>query len=336
MAFRTPLTDLFGIRLPIIAGGLHWLANADYVAAAAKAGMIGFITAASFPDTDALRDEIRRCRDLAEGKPFGVNVSMLPKLVQGERTDAVFDAIIAEGVAFVETSGRNPEAYIPRLHAAGITVMHKVPAVRFARKAEAVGVDAVTVVGAECGGHPGLDLVGTIVQTVLAARGLSIPLAVGGGIGSGEQLVAALAMGADGVTIGTRFLVAEEIWAHQGFKERLLAADETDTALILSSLRNTMRVLRNETSDRVAAIEAAGQGNLDTLLPHVSGKLGRVAYETGDASQGALSVGQSVAMADRVEPLAAIVARLEEEAERALDRLSVVTGRSLRNHAAAS
>ncbi len=336
MAFRTPLTDLFGIRLPIIAGGLHWLANADYVSAAAKAGMIGFITAASFPDTDALRDEIRRCRDLAEGKPFGVNVSMLPKLVQGERTDAVFDAIIAEGVPFVETSGRNPEAYIPRLHAAGIKVMHKVPAVRFARKAEAVGVDAVTVVGAECGGHPGLDLVGTMVQTVLAARGLSIPLAVGGGIGSGEQLVAALAMGADGVTIGTRFLVAEEIWAHRGFKERLLAADETDTALILSSLRNTMRVLRNETSDRVAAIEAAGQGGLDTLLPHVSGKLGRVAYETGDASQGALSVGQSVAMADRVEPLAAIVARLEEEAERALDRLSVVTGASLRNHAAAS
>ncbi|WP_181449409.1 NAD(P)H-dependent flavin oxidoreductase [Azospirillum thermophilum] len=327
MEFRTRLTDLFGIRLPIVAGGLHWLANADYVAAAGRAGMIGFITAASFPDDAGLRDEIRRCRDLCEGAPFGVNVSMLPKLVQGERTDAIFDLIVREEVRFVETSGRSPEAYIPRLHAAGIKVIHKVPAVRFARKAAAVGADAVTVVGAECGGHPGLDLVGSIVQAVLAARDVPVPVAVGGGIGTGEQLVAALAMGAEGVTIGTRFLVAEEIWAHPDFKRRLIETDETGTELILSSLRNTMRVLRNETSRQVAAIEAAGEGSLETLLPHVSGKLGRVAYETGDTSRGALSVGHSVAFADRIEPLAAIVARLEAEAERAIDRLSAVVRR---------
>ena len=321
---RTRLTDLFGIRLPILAGGLQWLADARYVAAAVNAGIMGFITAASFPDTPSLRDEIRRCRDLTGGKPFGVNVSMLPKLVQGERTDAVFDAIIDEGVPFVETSGRNPEPYIPRLHAAGIKVIHKVPAVRFAGKAQAVGVDAVAVVGAECGGHPGLDLVGSIVQAKLAADRLTIPLAIGGGIGTGAHLVAALALGADGVLVGTRFLVAEEIWAHPDYKRRLVEADETETALILSSIRNTMRVLDNETVERVREIEASGGATLETLMPHIAGRVGRAAYQTGDVSTGALSVGQAVAFADRIEPLAAIVARFEAEAREAMGRVAAL------------
>lgn len=318
---RTRLTDLFGIRLPILAGGLQWLADARYVAAAVNAGIMGFITAASLPDTASLRDEIRRCRDLTDGKPFGVNVSMLPKLVQGERTDEVFDAIVEEGVPFVETSGRNPEPYIPRLHAAGIKVIHKVPAVRFAEKAQAVGVDAVAVVGAECGGHPGLDLVGSIVQAKLAADRLTIPLAIGGGIGTGAHLVAALALGADGVLVGTRFLVAEEIWAHPDYKRRLVEADETDTALILSSLRNTMRVLDNETVERVREIEATGEATLEALMPHIAGRVGRAAYQTGDVSTGALSVGQAVAFADRIEPLAAIIARFEAEAREAMERI---------------
>ncbi len=318
---RTAVTDLFGTRLPVVAGGLHWLANADYVAAAGRAGMIGFITAASFPDDDALRDEIRRCRTLCDGAPFGVNVSMLPKLVQGERTNRIFDVIRAEGVRFVETSGRDPSPYLPGLKAAGITVLHKVPTVRHALKAQAAGVNAVALVGAECGGHPGLDLVGSMVQGRMAKDSLSIPYLIGGGIGTGEQLVAALALGADGVVIGTRFLVAEEIWAHPGFKDRLIAASERDTELILGSLRNTMRVLRNETSATVAALEASGQGQLDTLLPLVSGRIGRRAYETGDCRQGALSVGQSVVFADAIEPLAAIVGRMEDEARAALARL---------------
>ncbi len=323
---KTRLTELFGIDYPIIAGGLQWLANADYVSAAARAGIIGFITAASFPDLDDLRAEIRKCRALSEGNPFGVNVSMFPKLVEGERTQEVFDIIVEEGVKFVETSGRNPEPYLPALKAAGIKVVHKVPGVKFAKKAEAIGVDAVTIIGAECGGHPGLDMVGTIIQANVAARALTIPLIVGGGIGTGEQLLAALALGADGVIIGTRFLVSEEIWAHDLYKQRLVQANETDTTLSLQSLRNTARSLRNETTAVVEQIEKETPGDLAKLMPHISGKIGKIAYETGDWSKGLLAVGQSVAFAEKVEPLSDIVQSLMKEANAATARLSRLTG----------
>ena len=152
--FKTRITELFGIDLPVLAGGLQWLSTPEYVAAAAHAGICGFITAASYPEEGQLRDAIRRCGDLANGKPFGVNVSMLPKLVAGERTQAVFDLIVAEGVRFVETSGRNPEAFLPALKAAGVTVIHKVPAVKYAIKAQSIGVDAVAVVGPNAAAIP--------------------------------------------------------------------------------------------------------------------------------------------------------------------------------------
>ncbi len=324
-AFHTRITDLFGIRLPVVASGLQWLSTADYVVAAAHAGIIGFITAASFPELDDLRAEIRRCRELTEGKPFGVNISMLPKLAKGDRVDAVVDLVCAEGVRFVETAGRNPEPYLPRLHAAGIKVLHKVPTVRHARSAQTAGVDAITVVGAECGGHPGTELIGTMVQAALAARDITIPLIAAGGIATGAQLVAALALGADGVAIGTRFLVAEEIWAHSDYKARLVAAQETDTTLVMSSLRNTVRALRNETTEAVQQIERELGGDLEALMPHIAGRVGRRAYETGDARFGVLSVGQSVAFADRIEPLATIVKRLEEEACTTMTRIASLT-----------
>jgi nitronate monooxygenase len=324
--FSTRVTELFGIRLPILAGGLQWLSTPEYVAAAAHAGICGFITAASFEDTAGLRAAIRRAHELAGGRPFGVNVSMLPKLVQGERTQAVFDLIVEENVRFVETSGRNPAPYLPALKAAGITVVHKVPAVKYALKAEAEGVDAVAVVGAECGGHPGMEMVGTMVQANVAAARLGIPLLVGGGIGTGAHLVAALALGADGVVVGTRFLVAEEIRAHADYKHRLIEADETETTLILSSLRNTARVLRSETAAAVQAMEKEGAG-IEALMPLIAGKVGREAYRTGDWTRAALAVGQAVAFADRIEPLAAIVARFEDEARAALARLDGLAAR---------
>lgn len=321
-ALRTPLTDRFGLRLPVVAGGLMWLADADYCAAAARAGVLPFITAASFPEPDDLRAEIARCREMARGRPFGVNVSMLPKLVPGERTEDVFRMIIDEGIDVVETSGRNPEAYVPLLKDAGVTVIHKVPSVRYAEKAQSVGVDMVAIVGAECGGHPGMDLVGSMVNLGLAERRLTIPWLIGGGIGTGAQIVAALACGAAGVVMGTRFLAAAELPAHEDYKTALVAAGEGDTALTMQSVRNTIRTLKNETTETVAQLERENpEIGIDALMPHVAGAIGREAYRTGDVSRGMLSAGQALGLLDRSESFAGIADRLEAETRAALARL---------------
>jgi NADH:quinone reductase (non-electrogenic) len=327
--FATSVTELFGTRLPIVAGGLQWLADANYVAAAARSGIIGFMTAASFPDGARLRSEIDKCRDLAEGKPFGVNVSMLPKPTPDEKVDEFLDEIIRGGVRFVETSGRSPEAYLPRLHEAGIKVLHKAPTLRHAKKAESLGVDAVSLVGAECGGHPGVDLIGTMMQGALAGNAFNIPVLLGGGIGTGKQVIAALALGVDGVTIGTRFLVADEIWAHGNYKDLLVTLRESDTALVMQSVRNTVRALRNNTTDIVNELERTHAGDFSVLRPHVAGVLGKQAYISGDASTGALSLGQAVAFADRREPLAKIVERIEAEMNSAVKALSKFQSRSM-------
>ncbi len=317
---------LFGTRLPIVAGGLMWLSDANYVAAAARAGILSFITAATFPDQDDLRAEIRKCRDLADGAPFGVNVSMLPKLVPGEKTEEVFQIIIDEGVKVVETSGRNPEAYLPMLKAAGIKVLHKVPAVKYALKAQQIGVDAVAIVGAECGGHPGMEMIGSFVNSAMALEKLEIPYLIGGGIGHGSQIAAAMTMGATGVVMGTKFLVAEEIWAHDDYKRRLIEATESDTALIMSSIRNTVRALNNETTDEVQALEAEMKGvTIQDLLPLIAGKIGREAYVTGDTRRGVLSAGHALAFVNQIEPLADIVATLENQASAAFERISGVS-----------
>ncbi|SHE81697.1 nitronate monooxygenase [Modicisalibacter ilicicola DSM 19980] len=322
----TSLSRLLKTRLPIMATGLQWLANADYVAAAVNSGMMGFITAASFADTAALRDEIQRCRELLGTRAFGVNVSMLPKLLPGDRTEEIMALIADERIAVVETSGRDPTAYVAALKASGCRVVHKVPQLRHALKAEAAGVDAVTLVGAECGGHPGESPVGTLVQGALAARALRIPFALGGGIACGEQIVAALALGAAGVAIGTRFLVADEIPAHADYKQRLVEAQPGDTTLILSSVRNSMRVLRNDTTATVQALEGDGVNDIQQLLPYVRGTLGKAAYASGDWRQGALSAGQGVGLMTRSASLAEIIAELEQEADTALARLGIGDG----------
>lgn len=320
--FKTRITELYGIRLPIVASGLMWLADPVYVAAVARAGLIGFMTAASFPDVPALRAGIRRCRELAQGKPFGVNIMIRISRDGTDRVNPLIDAVIEEGVKFVETAGNNPEAYIKRLKDAGITVLHKVPGVlRYVKKAESLGADAVTVIGFEAGGHPGIEPVGSIVAGVAAARAVKIPVILAGGLGTGEQLVAALALGAEGVAMGTRFLVSEEIWAHRSYKERLVAAGETDTTLLLQSMRNTQRALKTTHVAMIQQLEKDEPGNTAALLPHIMGTVGRKAYESGDYDKAMLSCGQGVVFADRIEPLAAIVDRLENEARAAMNRV---------------
>lgn len=319
---QTAFTDIFNVRLPIVAGGLMWLSNADYVAAAAKAGIMAFITAATFPDLEQLRAEIRRCRELVEGNPFGVNVSMLPRLVQGEKTVEVFKLIAEEGVAYVETSGRSPEAYMPILKDAGIKVLHKVSTVRHAVSAERLGVDALAIVGAECGGHPGIEMVGSLVNAAWAEERLNTPYIIGGGIGKGSQIIAALGMGAAGVVMGTRFLASDEIWAHDGYKERIIQAQPTDTTLCMHTVRNTVRVLRNSSVEAVQEIERTQENvTIEQLMPYVSGKFAHEVYTTGDWSKGLLAAGHALAFVNKKQPLQEIVLQLEQEMRDALARL---------------
>jgi nitronate monooxygenase len=304
----------------VIASGLQWLANADYVAAAVRSGLTGFITARSFSSPAQLRDEIKRCRDLCGSDRFGVNISMLPVAQPSESIDAIIEIIAAESVPFIEMAGRNPAEYIPRLHAAGALVIHKVPTLRHAMTAEKIGVDAVCLVGAEAGGHPAADQIGTLVQATLLARQVAIPTIIGGGFGTGEQIIAALALGVDGVAIGTRFLVAEEIWANRSYKETLVRATESSTTLVMQSLRNTTRALANETTSAIQMMEKEG-ASLEQLMPFIAGKLGRETYVSGDGAKGVLSVGQAVGFADRIEPLNDIVKRMEAEMRTSLARV---------------
>ncbi|MBD3664556.1 NAD(P)H-dependent flavin oxidoreductase [Sulfitobacter aestuariivivens] len=324
MTWDTALTRQFDLRLPIVAGGLQWLADAPYVTAATEAGVLGFVTAASFQgDMDALRSEIRKTRSAVGDRAFGVNVSMLPKLVPGEQTEDIFRLIADEGITVIETSGRNPEPYMPLLKDLGLTVIHKVPAVRYAVKAQSVGVDMVAIVGAECGGHPGMDMIGSFVNAAMAGRDLDIPFLIGGGVGHGSQMVAALAMGAAGVVMGTRLLVAEELTAHVAYKQALVDATERDTALTMASVRNTIRTLANDTTREVARMEAESPDvTIQDLLPLVSGQIGRKAYQTGDVSRGMLSAGHALGLTDRIEPMAAIIDRIEAEASQAFAGLS--------------
>ena len=326
--YKTRMTELLGIRHPILCGGLMYLADATYVAAVVNAGAMGFITAKTFLDPHDFRAELKRCAELTGGKPFGVNLYYSPRPEANEVLRGHTEILLEEGVRIVETSGLPPKEALPPLKAAGCTVIHKVSTVRHALSAQKLDVDALSVVGAECGGHPGVQLVGTMVQGLVAAQKLHLPLAIGGGIGHGAQLVAALAFGADAVILGTRMTVAEEIWAHPAYKERLIEANETDTLLVLQTLRNTYRALDNETARAVAEIEAEGaaKGANDyaRYRPLIAGALQKEAYETGDWNKGILSVGQSAAFADAVQPVAAIVDQLLAEAAEAEARLAGV------------
>lgn len=318
----TPATDLFGTRFPLVAGGLQFLADANYAAACAHAGIIGFMTANHFPDDASLRDEIRRAQDLAGDLPFGVNIAMLPKSAAHERIEQIVDVVAKEGVRFVETTGRSPDPYLPTLKSAGIKVLHKVPGLKYAEKAQSVGVDMVTIVGWECGGHPGPNAIGSIVNAALAKQRLKIPYLIGGGLGHGSQILAALAMGASGVLMGTRFLASSEIPAHDDYKAALCAATENDTTISLWSVRNNARTLINDTTRIVAELERADpDAGIGPLMPHVSGAVARQTYADGDTSRGMVYAGQALGFVSKSQPVAEIVDTLIAEFEAARDHL---------------
>ena len=317
---KTRITEMLNIPYPILMGGMQWLAKAELVSAVSNAGGCGFITAVSFAYPEELREEIKKTRGMTD-KPFGVNISMLPVLMPGDQTDAFMDVVCEERVPVVETAGRNPEKYVNQLHAAGVKLIHKVPAVRFAKKAESVGVDAVTVVGFECGGHPGMDDVPSLILLPKAAQQLHIPVIAAGGFCDGRSLVAALALGAEAVLMGTRFMASAESPMHENFKRWMVGAQETDTIIVERSIRNAARIIKNEAALTVARMEAEG-ATLDELLPVIGGKVGRDAYLSGDINMGTIACGQVVGRIHAIETVKEIIDGIVAEAEERLAHLN--------------
>jgi nitronate monooxygenase len=320
-AFSTRITELFGIRHPLVCGGMMWLAVDEYVAAVANAGGIGFITPRSFSSLEDYRRALRRCHVATEGRPFGVNLYVSARPEANQALMAFLDIAIAEGVRFVETAGYSPKAFLPKIKDAGITVIHKCTSLRHALSAERAGVDAVTILGAEAGGHPGMQLVGGMVQGAHLAGRLKIPFVLGGGMGTGRQLIACLALGADGMLLASRMVVAAEIWAHADYKRRLIELGPEDTRVIMATFGDNSRVIANEASRRVAELEAQGVTDFEAYRTLVQGANQRRAYETGDWNFGTMSLGQSCAFVDRIEPVEAIFGRILAEAVEVRDRI---------------
>jgi NADH:quinone reductase (non-electrogenic) len=318
---KTRITELLGIRYPIIQGGMQWVGYAELAAAVSDAGGLGILTALTQPTPQALAEEIRRCQDMSD-KPFGVNLTLLPS-INPPPYSRYLDVIIEGGVKVLETAGNNPGEHIARAKAAGITVIHKCVAIRHALSAERAGVDAISIDGFECAGHPGEDDIPALVLIPLAARRLGIPVIASGGIADGRGMAAALALGAEGVNMGTRFCATREAPVHDNIKQALVKASERDTRLIFRTLHNTARVLRNAISDEVVAIERRPGGAVFEDVRHlVAGARGKAALNAGETDGGIISAGQCVGLIDDVPSCAELIGRMVAECQVQLDRAS--------------
>jgi nitronate monooxygenase len=312
---KTRITDLFGIRHPIIQGGMHYVGLAQLASAVSNAGGLGILTALTQRTPELLAKEIARCRDLTD-QPFGVNLTFLPAFAAPPYPEYI-GAIIEGGVRIVETAGRNPQPHLAAVKAAGIKVIHKCTSVRHALKAQSIGCDAVSVDGFECGGHPGEDDVPNFILLPRAADELTIPFVASGGMADGRSLVAALALGADGINMGTRFLATREAPVHDNVKRAIVAATELDTRLIMRPLRNTERVLMNEGVRRVLEIEREKGARLtiDDIHDQVAGVYPRVMGE-GEVDAGAWSCGMVAGLIRDVPTCKDLIDRIMAEAER--------------------
>ncbi|MCX7213458.1 MAG: nitronate monooxygenase family protein [Burkholderiales bacterium] len=314
---KTRFTEMFGVEHPIVQGGMQWVGRAELVAAVANAGALGFITALTQPTPDDLRREIARCREMTD-KPFGVNLTILPTLNPPPYAE-YRQAIIDSGVRIVETAGNNPQEHIAELKKAGVKVIHKCTAVRHALKAERIGADAISIDGFECAGHPGEDDTPGLILIPAAADKVKIPMIASGGFGDARGLVAALALGAEGINMGTRFMCTVESPIHQRIKEQIVANDERATELIFRTLRNTSRVASNTVSREVVAIESKGGATIDDLRHLVAGQRGRGVYEFGDPDAGIWSAGQVQGLIHDIPTCAELVSRIVREAEAIID-----------------
>lgn len=316
---KTRFTETFGITHPIVCGGMTAVGKAELIAAVANAGALGFLTALTQPTPEALRDEIARTRELTD-QPFGVNLTILPT-VNPVPYDAYRDAIIDGGVKIVETAGANPQPHLPAFKAAGVKVIHKAVAVRHALKAEALGVDAVSIDGFECAGHPGDDDIPGLILINVAARKVGIPLIASGGFANGAGLVAALALGADAINMGTRFVATTEAPVHENVKKQIVANDERATKIIFREFRNTARVARNAVSEEIAEISRREGATFDHVAHLASGERGRQrVLAEGDIDGGLWWAGQSQGLIDEVMSCADLVNSIMADAESLISR----------------
>lgn len=320
---KTRLTELLKIETPIICGGMMRVGTADLAAAASNAGALGVMTALTQPTAEGLEAEIARCAAMTD-KPFGVNLTV--GVVASEiNYDDYVDVIIKSGVKIVETAGRSPEPFMERFKEADIKVIHKCVAVRHALKAERIGVDVVSIDGFECAGHPGEQDVGGLILFPAAAQALRIPVVASGGIADGRGLAAALALGCEGINMGTRFMVTREAPIHEGIKQRVVEMDENQTRLIFRSYKNTARVYRNVVADEVAAIEAAG-GDFGQVHHLVSGANQEKAWSTGDIDAGMVTVGMSGGLINDIPSCEELVRNVVSDAKQIIaERLAEIT-----------
>ena len=311
---KTQITEMFGIQHPIIQGGMHYVGFAELAAAVSNAGGLGIITGLTQRTPELLAGEIKRCREMTD-KPFGVNLTFLPILTSPDYPGNI-RAIIDGGIKVVETAGNNPQKWLPALHEAGIKVIHKCTSVRHSLKAEAIGCDAVSVDGFECGGHPGEDDIPNFILLPRAADELKIPFVASGGMADGRSLVAALALGAQGMNMGTRFIATQEAPVHENVKQAIVAASELDTRLVMRPLRNTERVLRNAAVDRLLAKEKALGASLkfEDIIPEVAGVYPKIMLE-GTLDAGAWSCGMVAGLIHDIPTCQQLIDRIMAEAE---------------------
>ncbi|HWE99489.1 MAG TPA: nitronate monooxygenase family protein [Caulobacteraceae bacterium] len=308
----TRFTELAGVEHPIVQGGMQWVGRAELVAAVANAGALGFITALTQPTPEALQVEIARCRELTD-KPFGVNLTILPAIKPPPYAE-YRHAIIEAGIKIVETAGYKPQEHVDHFKEHGIKVIHKCTSVRHALSAERMGVDAISIDGFECAGHPGEDDTPGLILIPAAADKVKIPMIASGGFGDGRGLVAALALGAEGINMGTRFMCTKESPIHEAIKQQMVQNDERATDLIFRTMRNTSRVARNAISQQVVELERSG-AKFEDVRELVAGTRGRVVYETGDPDHGIWSAGMIQGLIHDVPSCQELVERIVREAE---------------------
>lgn len=313
------VTQMLGIRYPIIQGGMMWVGRAELASAVSNAGGLGILTGLTQPSPEALLKEIERCRQMTD-KPFGVNLTILPAIKPPPYAEYV-DAIISGGIKIVETAGQNPEPHLPKLKAAGAKVIHKCTSVRHALKAEAVGCDIVSVDGFECAGHPGEDDIPNLVLLAAAKEKLRIPMLASGGIGNGYQMAAVMALGAEGINMGSRFVATKEAPVHHNLKQAMVDGDERATTLIFRSLKNSSRVYKNSIAEQVVAIEARGNTQFSDIQPLVAGVRGRAnCVEGGDIEGGIWTVGMVMGLIHDIPTCEELIQRMVAEAREAVQQ----------------